>query len=44
VIDFKTVRQADAKASAKHFNALRKPPGINDLYASEAVQMPLLSK
>ena len=44
VVDFNKVREAEAKASAKHFNALQMPPGINDRYASEAVQMPLFGK
>ena len=40
MVDFKKLREAKAKPKPKHprdiFNALPKPPGINDLYASQA--------
>jgi replicative superfamily II helicase len=40
MVDFKKLREAKAKPKPKRprdiFNALPKPPGINDLYASQA--------
>jgi replicative superfamily II helicase len=40
MVDFKKLREAKAKPRPKHpreiFNSLPKPPGINDLYASQA--------
>ncbi len=40
MVDFKKLREAKAKPKPVHprdiFNALPKPPGINDLYASQA--------
>jgi hypothetical protein len=40
MVDFKKLREAKAKPKPKNprdiFNALPKPPGINDLYASQA--------
>ncbi len=40
MVDFKKLREAKAKPKPLHprdiFNALPKPPGINDLYASQA--------
>ena len=40
MVDFRKLRESKAKPLAKHpreiFNSLPKPPGINDLYASQA--------
>lgn len=40
MVDFKKLREAKAKPKPNNprdiFNALPKPPGINDLYASQA--------
>jgi replicative superfamily II helicase len=43
MVDFKKLREAKAKPKSVHprdiFNSLPKPPGINDLYASQAEVM-----
>ena len=40
MVDFRKLRDSKAKLRPEHpreiFNALPKPPGINDLYASQA--------
>ena len=40
MVDFKKLRESKSKPKPSHprgiFNSLPKPPGINDLYASQA--------